>query len=541
MPNLPLLSAPDNIASATLPGGARPAQLRAATVSPTLTQPVRANTDMYAGEAAAGRAIGSGIEEAGDLAFRIKNAQDAAFITRSQTAMEGESLAFQSWTKQNPDPSTWEPELQERIAKVKDGIGESSSSLSPLAKQRLDLVTNQWETRTTRGMQLQATEQSLSNAQADSNEYISLATTNNDLPAIQQKLEDDVKAGIRRPIVAQHILQKSRTQILTNTVNGMIDNDPFTTEKVLGDDTSFPSMNATLKESLKLRAHRAAEQTRTNTMKGMAQGVFAMQNGTGPDVDKDELLATAEHQGINPKYVEKLFKPAKTFDAEGAAGARVAISTYDPVADEQSGYMKGAELQKQIYGLALPPQATTELLDELKKKQNPKDPLNSPVARTVLAQMKADREQNGVFIPTGSATKDVGGFAGFGTHKQTEATHVDGGLKALEAMDDAAVASKFGAGVSKRAVVAAEQVHFASQLAKMNAWIEEHPKATAEEAENYRQTLTAPYVMAAVAKSLNAAPQEPAKIMTETDVAAVDWAESHPDDPRAKKILDRWK
>lgn len=461
MPNLPLLEAPGNVQSAQLSGGARPALLRPSTVSPTLTTATRADPNMFAGIAAAGRQIGAGVEEFGDIAARIKNAQDSAFITRAQTAMEGASLEFQAWTKTNPDPATWGAELDERIGAVKENMGDGATALSPMAQQRLKLVTDQWQTRTTRGVQLQATEQSLSNAQADSNEYIALATSQNDLPGIQAKLDEGVKSGIYRPVVAQHILQKSRTQILTNTVNGMIDNDPFTTEKVLGDDSSFPGMNATLKETLKFRAHKAAEQTRTESMRDMAQGVYAMQGGTGPDVDKDEMLVRAEHEGISPKYVEKLFKPAKTFDADGMAKAKVDISGYDPAADEQHGFTGAAKLTQQIYELNLPPQTTTELLGELKKKSDPKDPINSPTAKggnTVIAQRFALMEKQAatqVYAPE----KGMAGTPG----------HIPAHWKAT---------------TNQAAVDSAMKLRAEVQTA-FNQYVEANPKATPADAEQF--------------------------------------------------------
>lgn len=461
MPNLPLLETPGNVQSAQLSGGARPALLRPSTVSPTLTTATRADPNMFAGIAAAGRQIGAGVEEFGDIAARIKNAQDSAFITRAQTAMEGASMEFQAWTKTNPDPSTWGPELDERIGAVKENMGDGANALSPLAQNHLKTITDQWQTRTMRGVQIQAISQSLSNAEADSNEYIALATTNNDLPAIQEKLDEGVNAGIYRPVVAQHILQKSRTQILTNTVNGMIDNDPFTTEKVLGDDSSFPGMNATLKETLKLRAHKAAEQTRTETMRGMAQGVFAMQNGTGPDVDKDELLVQADHQGINPKYVEMLFKPAKTFDADGMASTKVDIAAYDPVADEQHGYTGAAKLTQKIYELGLPPQTTTELLGELKKKSDPAAPINSPTAKggdVVIAQRFALLEKQAgvqVYVPE----KGIAGTAG----------HIPAHWKST---------------TNQAAVDSAMKLRADVQTA-FNQYVEDNPKATPSDAEQF--------------------------------------------------------
>ncbi len=74
-------------------------------------------------------------------------------------------------------------------------------------------------------------------------------------------------------------------------------------------------------------------------------------------------------------------------------------------------------------------------------------------------------------------------------------------------------------------------LNYAKWQDQMRGFFKDNPQAKSEEAEKFSQSILAPHVEKQVKQQL--APVNP------VDAQAKAWAREHPNDPRAKKILDK--
>ena len=95
---------------------------------------------------------------------------------------------------------------------------------------------------------------------------------------------------------------------------------------------------------------------------------------------------------------------------------------------------------------------------------------------------------------------------GLGTDPSYKMEHLDGGTKALDQMSDDDVEEKYGKGMTKQKLSAAERTQAATIHQKMMTFFKQKPDATYEEANQQRKKFEQPYVMAyakeAVAKNI---------------------------------------
>lgn len=502
MPTIPYIEAP-------IPGESAGRYRRAEAQK---IQPVRADPGMRNAEFNADARVGGAVTGIGQdlmaMGARVKQATDSAYITRSQTAMEAVPIGFQNWTKTNPDPTTWEPELDARISETKKTIMEGAKALSPQAKQQLGLVMNDWESGTRARAQLQATTQSINIAQASSNEYVALATANNDIHGVETKVAEGVASGIYSSKTAQTIVARARQQVTANVANMMIESDPFDAERKLaekdatGNHVAFPEMNAVQRETMMFRAHKAAAQTRSNTMKEWASLVREAQDGKGPLPDKAAMLEEAEHQGISPKWVDNIFKAPAPFDPVAYASTYAAISHYNPANDPT--FAEQARLVGRIQSFK--GDVMTRLDALLSRKINPRDPINSPVETAFLRKAEEDHDA-GLFLPLKAKTVTTEGTwlrGRFGIGTPDTSTTTQAPRTPLERQD-----------WKKSNLItdeerAKESEAYADYLTKMRSFFDQNPKATDAEAHKYAQTIRAPYLMESVAVAVTAPPKSTA-------------------------------
>lgn len=378
MPTIPLVNAPESSG-----GPANPARLSPVLLNPTKAPTIRANPGMYDAVGAAAARLGDSIAQVGELGFRIKNATDMAYITRSQTQMQAANTGFETWTKTNPDPATWQEELDARVSDTKGDIQQGAKTLSLMAQLHLKTAMVDWETHTRKTVQLQATEQNLQIAQASFTEFINQATINNDMPAIEQKVHEGVSAGIYHPVAGENLIKRARVQVNANVANQLIDADPFEAERQLAskDDSgahlNFPDMQDAQREMLVFRAHKAAAETRTNTVRTWAQQVRDAQDGNAPMPDEQGIRDEAAKQGISPKTIDRMFAAPKGTDAHEFATAYGAVASYDQSADPT--HEKLGELVAQVEGFK--GIAHEKLNSLLTKKLDPKSEQNTPAAK----------------------------------------------------------------------------------------------------------------------------------------------------------------
>jgi hypothetical protein len=445
MPSIPIVEPP--IPSSTGGGFARQDAQR--------VQAPRANPGMLDAKYNAAARVGDAVAGIGELAFRVKNATDSAYITRSQTQMEAAQLDFQNWTKTNPDPSTWQPELDARLSETKQAVDEGAKSLSPMARQRLALTVEGWESHTRQRVQLHATEQSLQIAQASVAEFVAQATANSDLPSIEVKLQEAVRDGIVHPKAAQADLSRARGQIVANSANALIESDPFEAERQLnakddsGEYLNFTELSPAARVTMEFRARKAAAQVRGTTMREWSSAMNDALQGRGPVPDREAIEQEAKAQGISPKWVDNLFKVPGAFKEDDYASARRELLSLDLLNDETgANNARAVAIVTQFKGFA-----ASELGKLVEAKTKEKDPINSPIAKFGV-----------------SSIKDMFEIGGYGSFKRPMA----GGLF----QDDPALKQK-------------AEVIMSRNIDLFQDWVKKNPNATHEQAQKYINGLNA--------------------------------------------------
>jgi hypothetical protein len=482
---------------------------RQAVLAPT----VRANPGMRNAEFGAMAGLGETVSDAGRLAFRIRNVNDAAYITRSETTMQAAQADFENWTRTNPDPSTWNDELDARLKDVKEGVATGGKQLSPLAKQRLNLVVNDWETGTRKRFHLKATEQNLAISQASYQDFIAQAVGNNDLAGVEAKVAEGVQNGIFSAKLGQTMLSRSRQQITANAANALIETDPFEARRQLeakddaGNYLNFTELQPAARENLLLyRVAKAESIERMQATREWSRQIAEAREGKGPMPDFESVQQEAARMGIAKKEVDRWFKAPEPTSPEEFASTFGAISTYDPERDPTGKRM--GELVVQIEGFKGP--ARERLDGLLTKKLKPDDPINSPAARAFFHRAEEQHEA-GMFLPGAIERVKVPGTGFLGTSI--------GADKKDELRGPTPEERRGWKQNMPEEALNAEAIRYTGYLTKMRAFFEQKPDATDVEAEAYARELRKPYVMESVAATLGKRPTQsgPSAISTEEE------------------------
>jgi hypothetical protein len=216
------------------------------------------------------------------------------------------------------------------------------------------------------------------------------------------------------------------------------------------------NLPAAARETLTFRAHKAAAETRTNTMREWAQNVADAQAGQGPMPDRETIEAEAKHQGISPKWVAKLFAPPTATDPHEFATAYGAVTGYDP--DNDPTHERLGQLVAQV--------------------EQFRGPAKSKLNTLLDAKLRADDPLNREVIKRGEASiKDMFEIGGYGT------------FKAPRRLDPAS--GEWIAGAENPKAKQTAEVIMSRNLDQFHDWAKQHPQATHEEAQKYINSLNA--------------------------------------------------
>lgn len=357
-------------------------------VQPPITGPsapanVRANPGMYDAVGAAGRQLGGAIEGVGDLAARVKQATDTAYLIGAQTKLEAAHQDFKAWTLQNPDTSTWKPEFDAHTQAAREDALSGAGSLSAMAKRHLTTAVNSWGVRAGSDLNLMATQQNLRNAQGVAEEGVNQAIAGNDAVGAAAIIDTAVKQGVLHPNVGAAMQKRVRVGIATNLANADAMADPFTAVDKLkekdeaGTYTNYPGLPQPARDTMLFRANKLANETRAQTLRTWSQQIANAQNGTGIMPDMDGVKAEAERQGIAPKVIDKMFAPPKATDPHEFATAYTAVTNYDPAKDPTHEHL--GDLVAQVEGFKGPAKQRLDALLAAKTKPDKQDPLQKQV------------------------------------------------------------------------------------------------------------------------------------------------------------------
>lgn len=432
-------------------------------IGPSPSPNVRANPGMFDAVAQAGQRVGQAIGEAGDLAFRVKQATDTAYVIGAQTKLEAAGQEFKAWTLQNPDTSTWKQEFDARAQSAREGALSGSSQLSPMAKLHLNTAVKSWSVRSGAELTQMQTQQNLRNAQGIVNEGVNLAIMGNDPVGAHAIIDTAVRQGVLYPNVGTAMTKRVTVGIATNLANADAMADPFTAKDRLeeknedGTYKNYSGLPQASRNTMLFRVNKLAAETRSDTMRSWQQSVADAVATGSPMPDEEGVRAEAQRQGISPKFVDNLFKLPKSFDEGGNAAARTAIVNYDPKKDLD--FTKLSAIEHQISALSVPADVKTELMGKLRSQSNPK------------AEHTLKSEQAEVGLKSINDAFDTGLYGDF---KKDE-----------NGADQVASSAE-----SQRIRQQAELTR-ASNITDLQHFLEENPKATAVQVQEHVQGLHA--------------------------------------------------
>lgn len=492
---------------------------------------------MFAGQQAAASRLGqtvSGIgEQVADIGVKIKHATDSAYVVGAHAGLEAASQEFETWTKTNPDTSTWQAKQDEVVLNAKEKALGGSGNLNFGAKSQLVATVGAWETRFGASSKWLKAGQDVNNANGTFQDAWNQATAANDIPALENIAASWKASGAAHPQRVENLMKASTQKIAGNIGNARIDADPFT---ATFDD--IPHLTETAKVSLQFRAAKMQAEQRRGTQASLLQMKDKLgPEGTLPDPDDREAVPelggmsiheVTEHQKINPKWIANLYKPPVKFEAKTYTNLTTQIATAD-VHDmsNPANPLKG-ELISAVYDSQLPTATRTQLLQDIEKKADLKSDVNTPVARSFFEKAKAEHGA-GLFLPPNalsgkiatdrikalstaansyaSAAKEAAKFEESDTSTEAVAARQSAGVYKQEValLSKADNAPKDRAGWENSATEVerdAESANYADYLTKMRDFFAKKPDATDVEAEDYAQALRRPHVMAKVSAAL---------------------------------------
>lgn len=519
----------------------------------------------------AGARLGNIVEGvATDLPVRIKTAIDQGTLAKLETNQEAYFQDTVDKIRTGPDannPDKWLDHWKDAQTNFTDKATDDDGikSLSFAARREYQVSMAKWSAMTTQQVGHMATNKAIENAGANHiAAYHSQLMVGDESGAVRQ-IQQGIASGTIKPEVGLPLIAHAPAENEYNQATKFMSvpmeqgGGPIALEKALqaqdekGNFVNYTHIHGDTRTQLQLHAHRVGAEVQSNNLQGVLQD---LDNNPNDPAALQRARQMAGYGGITQqalKGIETGITRANLKEAKNTSDlVTMMVHDHDFTADKDpEGAARG--FKDQI--ASLPVSVRKPIWDQIDNKvaaaKKAGVAAEKPVEKDIYDRMKEDRVENGTFIPMATVQGEKG-FLGFGA-KPDSVEHIPGGLKALQGegaqgLLDKDIEAKFGAGTTRQQVLAAEQLHYAQQMTKMRSWFagyrESHggKDAPEDEAEAYRQSLTAPYVMAAVKQALGgASPAPAARQLSAADQEARVWAETHANDPRAAKILERLK
>lgn len=519
----------------------------------------------------AGARLGNVIEGvATDLPVRIKMAIDQGTLAKLETNQEAYFQDSVDKIRTGPDannPEKWQDHWKEAQTNFTEKAADDDGikSLSFAARREYQVSMAKWSAMTTQQVGHMATNKAIENAGANLiNDYHAKLNVGDESGAVAQ-IKQGLAGGTIKPEVGFPLIAHAPAENEYNQATKFMaipmeqGGGPIVLESKLqetdakGDFVNYPHIRGDTRTQLQLHAHRVGAEIQSSNLQGVLQDLDANPNdpaalGRARQMAGYGGITQQALKGVVAGIARSNLKEAK----DTADVMAMQVHDHDFTVDKDSE-ATARQMKDSIAGL--PVATRTPIWNQIDNKlaaaKKAGVVAEKPVEKDIYDRMKEDRVENGTFIPL-ATVQGKKGFLGFGA-KPDSVEHIAGGLKALQGegaqgLLDKDIEAKFGAGTTRQQVLSAEQLHYAQQMTKMRNWFagyrESHggKDAPEDEAEAYRQSLIAPYVMAAVKQALGgAAPAPAARQLSASDQEARVWAETHANDPRAAKILERLK
>ncbi len=466
-----------------------------------LNAPNRANMQLAS-------TVGDIGEQIGAFGMKLQAAKNYGIQLSADSKMREAFADFQLSRQGRTDEESWASEWKDRAQEVRSDVYAEHGVNSPILKRQLDNNFNTWESATGIEVKMLANKTAIVRGQERLQNNLDISAQQLDRTGdAEAKIDEAVRLGYYHPEQGAIMKKDYGRKVEQAAVKNGIIADPFATYADLqaktkdGEYEHFKNLTIDERLTLGFEAHREMVAERTSTAADFFQKQQDFIQGEGPAIDPNEVRIAVARGSLTAPQARALLKPPKTeYNPAKFAPLIRDIAGYDPAEDGDK--TKFAELvQRAAYDPEIKGPAATEAMSMLREKGDPKSSLNTPVAKGVLAQMRQDRIYNGAFIPEGVTETTTHWFK----PDETKTKHVDGGLNNLAKMSDAEIKDIYGPEATLRSVQSAEQVHFAQQITKMRAWLKENPKATEDDAEEYRQGLIAPFILSQASRSVGRA------------------------------------
>lgn len=469
-----------------------------------------------------GAAIGEGVGGlALDVSQKIQANRNARTTFDADIAMRTTKQDFTDQLHKMPDEGTWLPAWKEQTTALREKI-LSGPNVGPEMKSQLSMKLDNWDAATSSEIRTAALLKGVKETHDSAVAASTLAYQQGDIAGGDNILKAATSHYGMYPEEANTRMMKGKEVAFQSMAANAINSDPIKAPSVL---------ESTLKDKippLKYRPlYREALEAQSRQQSLNAKDL-AEQISVTHVADPEDLRKQVENQQITQPQMDRLLFSVKKYGEEQKREdlkqennefqvALMRVDDHDWINDRQP---EQTAKDMKTDGLGWTQPALQRRLDEhiqAKMRAAKTQGQNNvrPVQQQIFDQMREDRENNGLTVP--STTEETpgtskGGLGVFGSYKpfdvntpaSTKMVPVVGGLAELRKMSADDIEEKFGKGVTKEQVIQAEQAHYANIQGKMRAWFQdpENKNATYEQANAYRIELEKPYVLGAVAHSL---------------------------------------
>lgn len=460
----------------------------------SLNAPNRANMDLGSAFQDVGR-------QANAFSQQLQAAKNFGIAADADRKMRQATADFQASRAGRTDEDQWGQEWKDKAAAVQDQI-LSNQGVGPDLRRTLSNNLKDWNQSNAIEVQTIARKQMINRSVERANLAADEAAKDGDDQGVMNALTPLAKIGAAYPEQVQAMVKKYTDKIDQYKADNFINANPGKAVdwlKEKDDDGGYINATRLSPDQRRVKIVDAEKAARSFHTDNYNDALLAVSNGDIPD--EATISAMANNSDISALQAKGLRNAVKIRGSQPkiedqpkyAASVMTAINGIPAGLDNDARmqYITGIKTSKEYLSLMAP---VREQMDQILKQ----DAISLKPVESELFKQAAEDHRNGMFLPRGTKDVDVPGtgFLGFGAdQKKTMTDTPDVG----EGNTDEAHWEK----TAPRAIIDAEQMHYAKYLTNMRQFFKEKPNATDEEAQKYSQQLKQPYVMSAVTQALS--------------------------------------
>lgn len=471
-----------------------------------------------------------------DVSQKIQEARNAKAVFDADHSLNATKNQFLEDLSKNPelakDPGKWMPEYSTRIKATTDQI-MSQPNLGPAAKRHLAMMTQNFTQHSSLEINTAALAREAADTKASGIMSAQDDVENDNKEAFTAKMEVMNEAGVMGPKETAARIAKFDENSAEFKANTAVATDPIHAPAYI------KSLEGVINPK-KLRSilHVAEEEQRRAQIANSQQIATSIDDDPLHTYDETRLKQQRDTNLITAFDYERLQNRMKVFAAtEAREQAKTETELFnttmldardnDWVTDtnpqKTAADLKAVGLGFKNPALRVRLNDKVDRLMEAAKRQGVKD--EKPVHAEIFAQLKKDREDEALLVPLTTEEKPASGHLFWYKQGTPAFQHIEGGIKSLNDpkhpsyLSDDDIKEKFGAGMTREKLIAAERSQAATINQKMEAFFKGKPDATYQEADEYRKQVERPYVLTATKQSI--LKKIPVMVMDESDFKAL--------------------